>query len=87
LENNVMVSAKERRRLMEDFEREPLGSIATRGKCVVCIIFIVGIAAMGYRTESATREADGLRAQRLSNVVAGQHADYAQNTTQEEHGP
>jgi hypothetical protein len=83
----IMVSQKERRRLVEYYERDSLEVSATRLKCAVCIVFIVGIAAMGYRADTASREADGSLAQRLSSVAGGPHADYVHEPNPAEQGP
>lgn len=82
-----MVNAKERRQVVEDFEREPLEVLATKLKCAVCIAFIGGIVVIGYQGAPTAVGADVVRAAWLSSVAAAQHADRVHEPTQGEYGP
>jgi hypothetical protein len=54
-----MISAKERQKLVENFERDQFDVVAMRVKCAVCIAVIGGIAFIGYQAEPALQEASG----------------------------
>lgn len=75
-----MLSAIERRRLVEAYEREPIEIVATAIKCSVCIAFIGAIAFIGYRTDLSADQVDG-RAPHATGAAI------AQNTMRsDEHG-
>jgi len=42
-----MIGARERKRIMQQYENEPASSTGLLLKCAVCLLIIAGIAAIG----------------------------------------